>query len=122
MIGNYAAGHLDITEENKADILYIANNKLWTCEDLVGTGLTLNPNRAYIQMSAVPTYAAYHNQQPNNAPIRRLLTISGDNAPAVITGVEDLNVGDQPVKVMIDGQMFILRGEKMYDAQGRLVK
>lgn len=122
MIGNYAAGHLDITEENKADILYIAKNKLWTCEDLVGTGLTLNPNRAYIQMSAVPTYADYHNQQPNNAPIRRCLTISGDQAPAVITGVEDLNVGDQPIKVMIDGQLFILRGEKMYDAQGRLVK
>ena len=122
MIGNYAAGHLDITDENKADILYIANNKLWTCEDLVEPGLTLNPNRAYIQMSAVPTYVDYHSQQPNNAPIRRCLTISGDQAPAVITGVEDLNVGDQPIKVMIDGQLFILRGEKMYDAQGRLVK
>ena len=124
MIGSFANTTLDITEENKSDILYIAQNKLWNCEDLVASDLEVVANRAYIVMSDVPTYAEYQEaqQQPNNAPIRRCLTISGDQAPAVITGVEDLNVGDQPVKVMIDGQLFILRGEKMYDAQGRLVK
>lgn len=122
MHGAYVGFTLGITDDNKSDILYIANNKLWNCEDLVGIGLSVVENRAYIVMSEVPTYDEYHNQQPNNAPIRRCLTISGDQAPAVITGVEGLNVGDQPIKVMIDGQMFILRGEKMYDAQGRLVK
>jgi hypothetical protein len=122
MHGAYVGFTLGITDDNKSDILYIANNKLWNCEDLVGIGLSVVENRAYIVMSEVPTYDEYHNQQPNNAPIRRCLTISGDQAPAVITGVEGLNVGDQPIKVMIDGQMFILRGEKMFDATGRLVK
>lgn len=117
MYGNFAAGVLDITEENKSDILYIAQNKLWMCEDLVESDLILNEHRCYIKMSDVPEQTPAQNLVP-----RRRLTISGDQAPAVITGMEGLNVGDQPVKVMIDGQMFILRGEKMYDAQGRLVK
>lgn len=38
------------------------------------------------------------------------------------TGCENINASETPVKMIIDGQMFILRGEKMYDATGRLVK
>ena len=36
--------------------------------------------------------------------------------------MENLNVSDKPVKMIINGQLFILRGEKMYDAKGQLVK
>ena len=117
MYGNFAAGVLDITEENKSDILYIAQNKLWMCEDLVESDLILNEHRCYIKMSDVPEQTT-----AQSVVARRRLTISGDQAPTVITGVENLNVGDQPIKVMINGQMYILRGEKMYDATGRLVK
>lgn len=125
MIGNFAEGHLDITEENKLDILYIAKNKLWNCEDLVESGLKLNDHRAYIKMSKVPTYEDYEaskNQQ--NAAPRRRVTIGGD-APAVTTGIENgglINGENGVQKVLINGQIFILRGEKMYDATGRLVK
>ena len=55
------------------------------------------------------------------APGRRRISMSGE-APQVTTGMENLNAGEQPVKVLINGQIFILRGEKMYDATGRLVK
>ena len=38
------------------------------------------------------------------------------------TGIDELNASETPMKVMINGQLFIIRGEKMYDATGRLVK
>ena len=38
-------------------------------------------------------------------------------------GIEDVKTeGTAPHKVMIDGQIFILRGDKVYNAQGALVK
>ena len=113
---------LDITEENKSDILYIAQNKLWNCEDLVGIGLEVVNNRAYIVMSEVPTYADYQAAQTSNPAPRRRVTL-GRNAEQVATGIEDVQ-GDkvQCTKILINGQLFILRGEKMYDAKGQLVK
>ena len=38
------------------------------------------------------------------------------------TGMDELNADEAPVKVLINGELFIIRGEKMYDATGRLVK
>ena len=116
MYGNFEAGTLAITEDNAADILYIAQNKLWTCEDLVGQNLILNEHRAYIKMSAVPSQ---NNVVPT--PGRRRITL-GRNSEQVVTGFENLNAGEQAVKLIIDGKMYILRGEKMYDATGKLVK
>jgi len=38
-------------------------------------------------------------------------------------GLEDLHAdSDKPVKVLHDGQIYILRGEKVYDAEGKMVK
>lgn len=113
---------LDITEENKSDILYIAQNKLWNCEDLVTSDLEVVNNRAYIVMSQVPTYADYQAAQTSNPAPRRRVTL-GRNAEQVATGIEDVQ-GDkvQCTKMLINGQLFILRGEKMYDAKGQLVK
>ena len=112
---------LDIREENKSDILYIAQNKLWNCEDLVTSDLKVVNNRAYIVMSEVPTYADYvASQNSNNAP-RRRVTLSKDEAQ-VATGFGELETSEAPMKVMINGQIFIIRGEKMFDATGRLVK
>lgn len=71
-------------------------------------------NRAYLKYSEIPgTYTP--------KPGIKLVSI-GAGAPQTPTGCENLDASEAPVKVMINGQMFILRGEKMYDAQGRLVK
>ena len=121
MIGNYAASTLAINEDNQHTILYIAENKLWSCENIVGSTLKLNPNRAYINMELVPTYAEYQEAQTSNPAPRRRVTL-GKNAEQVVTGVVNLNASEQPVKLLINGQIFILRGEKMFDATGRLVK
>ena len=116
MHGVLVGGNLEITEANMMDVYYISENKLRDCSNLVSSGLTLVANRAYIVMSEVDAAPS----QP--APGRRRMTIGGGNAPAITTGIDALNAGVAPVKVMINGQIFILRGEKMYDATGRLVK
>ena len=121
MIGSFVNANVDIDEFNKNDILYIANNKLWNCENLVGSHLNVVANRAYIVMSDVPTYAEYQAAQTSNPAPRRRVTL-GKDAEQVATGCENVNVSDKPVKMIINGQLFILRGEKMYDAKGQLVK
>jgi hypothetical protein len=123
MIGNYEATTLEITTANMNTIYYFAQNKLWLCDNLVGSNLILNDHRAYIDLTQVPTYADYEatkQQQQNSAPRRRVsLEMNGEK---IATGCENLNVSDKPVKMIINGQLFILRGEKMYDAKGQLVK
>ena len=38
-------------------------------------------------------------------------------------GIEDIHVdSDKPVKVLMDGQIYILRGEHIYDAAGKMIK
>ena len=69
--------------------------------------------RAYIKLGSITPKAA--------APGRRrvAMAVNGENAA---TGFENIESGDKPMKVMIEGTMYILRGEKVYDATGRLVK
>ena len=77
----------------------------------------LKSERCYINISSTePSRTAVPK---NNA--RRRITMNVQNTDAA-TGFENIEASDKPMKLMIDGQMFILRGEKMYDATGRLVK
>ena len=73
-------------------------------------------NRAYIVLAEVP---AYDPGKPAYGRRRIALNVNNEQ---VATDIDALNASETPVKVMIDGQLFILRGEKMYDATGRLVK
>lgn len=79
----------------------------------------LGAYRAYIVSLDDIAAATPPSNTPNGMPRQRLTVGGPDNLP---TGIDDLNVGDQPMKVMINGQLFILRGDKMFDATGRIVK
>ena len=69
-------------------------------------------------MGGVPPYS--NEPQQGNAPRRRVaMAVHG---PQVATGIDALNASEAPVKVLINGELFILRGKKMYDAKGQLVK
>ena len=72
----------------------------------------LAANRAYIKLAEISA--------PAPAPGRNIRKMPME--PQVATGIDALNVSDKPVKMVIDGQLFIIRGEKMYDATGHLVK
>ena len=78
----------------------------------------------------VPAYCCYVNYDELKihpiaaaapAPGRRRV-IMGVNGKDEAQGFENLNASETPMKVMIDGTLYILRGEKKYDATGRLVK
>ena len=110
MKGTFVA--LNLTElEN---VYYFAQHALWSCVDL--TSLSVPANRAYVKLDEVDQI-----QDPTPAPGRRrvLMNVNGEKNA---TGIENLNATEKPMKLMINGQIFILRGEKMFDATGRLVK
>ena len=55
------------------------------------------------------------------APGRRRVAMNV-NGEQTATGINELNAAEAPVKMIMNGQLYILRGEKLYDATGRLVK
>ena len=78
-----------------------------------GTGSnTLPAYRAFVVVNDIPAAPAQMPAHVRSMPMHK----------DVVTGFENLNATDKPVKLLIDGNIYILRGEKMYDATGRLVK
>ena len=113
--GTFVDLHLpaDISLPNLDDIYYFANRNFWNCDNL--TTLYIPANRAYLKMSEVPDAA------PNPNPGRRRITM-GVNASSSTTGCENIESGNAPRKQLINGTIYIIRGEKVYDTTGRLVK
>lgn len=84
-------------------------------------GTMLNSERCYIIINAtLPSRQA--KPQPSTSMHRLTMSISGADAPAVTTGINEFTNDQMTNKVIINGHLFILRGEKMFDATGRLVK
>ena len=92
----------------------IYNNALYYVNS---DNVKVGAHRAYLDMTGV---LAYSNEPQQGAPRRRVtMAVHGEQTT---TGIDALNAAEAPVKVLINGQMYILRGEKQYDATGRLVK
>ena len=71
--------------------------------------------RAYIKLADITP------SEPTLAPGRRRISMSVNDTQTT-TGFENAEANEAPRKVLINGELFILRGEKMYDAKGQLVK
>ena len=112
--GTFSATTIENTDPNWANIYYFANKALWGTSDL--TSLSVPANRAYLVLSEVDPVSS-----ANPAPGRRRITMNV-NGEQIATGFENIESGDVPMKVMIEGTLYILRGEKVFDATGRLVK
>ncbi len=78
------------------------------------TGNSLPAYRAYVDLDEITGGA------PSSMPGRKVRSMPMQGQTA--TGMDELNASETPVKMLINGQLFILRGEKMYDAKGQLVK
>lgn len=87
----------------------------------LGQGSYSPANRAYIDLSRTPSKEEYEAVNAP-APIQKRRVSLGRQGAQVATGLDAINASEKPMKVMIDGQMYILRGEKIYDAKGQLVK
>ena len=115
----FGALHGTFTEMNQAaltaagtDIYLLNNNELWLVS---GQEYNLLPaNRAYV------VYSDLVYSEPNPAPGRRVRAMPMQANGA--TGIENIKASEAPAKMIIDGKMYILRGEQMFDATGRLVK
>ena len=103
----------EITQSSDNYILY--NNQLYYVNS---DNVYVGAHRAYLDMTGVPAYNS--EPQQGNAPGRRVtMTVHGEQTA---TGMDALNASETPVKVLRDGQIFILRGEKMYNVNGQIVK
>lgn len=113
MIGTFVSIDLDYTDERAAKWYYFSGKKFYAVSKRTDN-LNVPANRAYVDMNTpVPAGAPRHG-------VRRItFDVQGAN---VATGVENAAATDKPAKMLINGQLFILRGEKMYDAKGQLVK
>lgn len=117
-------GYMGATTALAANDHFIYNNMFYyvSAADAASGRIKISANRAYINLSQVPGFG----NEPVNVPApgrRRIAMGNGNNAPQVATAVDNTQAGNvQCTKVLIDGELFILRGEKMYDAIGRLVK
>ena len=104
---------VDLTLTELSNIYYFAGRALWSCVDLIS--LSVPANRAYVNMSQVTDLTGA-------APVGVRRITLGVNGAQVATGVDQVEGYEVPTKMIINGQLFIFRGEKMYDAQGKLVK
>jgi hypothetical protein len=94
---------------------YILQNNYYR-EVPAGAWARIKSNRAYIKLSAIDPH------ESALAPGRRRISMSV-YSEQVATGIENTGFeSEAPRKVLINGELFILRGEKMYDAKGQLVK
>ena len=109
LVGSYTQ---KLLEKDGNDYILLNNQY---CE-VIGEAY-VGANRAYFQLGSIPDPAF----APVLAPGARRVSMgmAGQNTA---TGMENVDASAQPVKTIINGQLFILRGEKMYDAQGKLVK
>ena len=100
-------------EANADNTFVIYNNSVFR----LNAATDLKSERCYININASePSRTA---MPKNNA--RRRITMNVQNEQ-VVTGIDALNASEQPVKMIIDGQLFIIRGEKMYNVNGQVVK
>lgn len=80
-------------------------------------------NRAYIDLSATPDKEGYEASFSGNAPAVRRISLGNGSARPVTTDLDNLNgSGDKAEKHLINGHLYIIRGGRAYDAEGRLVK
>lgn len=117
MYGTFEGKDLRPDQVQDADMYYFSGHNIWRVGDFTVEKITIPAYRCYVDYPAV--LAGEPAAAP--APGRRRVTM-GVQGSQIATGIENLNASDKPMKLMINGQIFILRGEKLFDATGRLVK
>lgn len=89
-------------------ILY--QNQYWLVS---GRAASIANYRAYIKVDMINYVAPAPGRQ------RVAMVVNGNQ---VATGIENAEASEVPTKMLINGQLFIIRGEKMYNVNGQVVK
>ena len=104
----------DATSDENTFVIW--NNSVFR----INAETSIKSERCYININS-----SEPSRMPAPAPVgaRRItMGVSGVNGQNTATGVDQVQGDNVPTKMIINGQLYILRGEKMYDAQGKLVK
>ena len=113
MIGTFSGTTLT---QGVDDLCYFSGRHIWRVNDFT-VGIPIPAHRCYVN------YDTLKGAGPASAPAAgRRRVIMGVNGKDEAQGFENLDASETPMKVMIDGTLYILRGEKVFDATGRLVK
>ncbi len=113
MVGTFTGTTLT---QGADDLCYFSGRHLWRVNDFT-VGVPIPEHRCYVN------YDVLKAEGPASAPAAGRRRISmGVNGENQAQGFENLDASETPMKVMIDGTLYIIRGEKVFDATGRLVK
>ena len=82
---------------------------------LVDSEAYVGAYRAYIKLGEVPT----EEQAPAPGRRRVSMDVQGEQ---VATSIINTHYSDQPMKVMIDNQLYIIRAGQMFDMTGNKIK
>ena len=107
LYGSYVQSQL--TQNDGNYILY--DNKYY----LVDSEAYVGANRAYIKLGEVST----EEQAPAPGRRRVSMDVQGEQ---VATSIINTHYSDQPMKVMIDNQLYIIRAGQMFDMTGNKIK
>ncbi len=103
------------TAAGDKDVYLVIGNELRRATGTGTGGNSLPAYRAYVIVGEIDLIST-----PSPAPGKKVRSMPMQKDLA--QGFEDLQTSDKPVKVVIDGALYILRGENVYDATGRMVK
>ena len=120
MHGTFSGETFSPSDGNAANLYYFSGNAIW-CVANRSTAANIPAHGCYLNMEE---FRELPIPSPTPAPGRRRITlgVNGKNTPTGLENGELINGENGVQKVLINGELFILRGEKMYDATGRLVK
>lgn len=112
LVGNLTGSNMAITNNDQNYI--VQNNHLRLCV----SGNYVANERAYLDMKQVTDMTV--EEPEGNAPLRRI-SLGGAEAD-VVTGFENIISSEDVQKLLIEGNIFIIRDGKIYNALGQLVK
>ena len=109
LVGSYTQALI----AQSADHCIIKGNKFYHVDS---DNVYVGEHRAYINLAAAdfPT-------KPAASSARRRIVLH-DASAQTTTAVDNVELSENAQKVMINGELFIIRGEQMYNAAGQLVK
>ena len=112
MIGTFTGTTLN---QGAEDYYYFSGRHIWKVNDFT-VGVPIPAHRCYVDMDVLKTAVA---AAPMPGRVRMTIGVNGKNTP---TAIDNAEASDKPAKMLINGQLFILRGDKTYDVTGKLVK
>ncbi len=111
--GDYNGLVGSFTREQLAEGMYIIqNNKFYR----TGADNYVGAHKAYINMGGVP-----EEGETAHVPGRRYVTMQIGDVQTP-TALDEVTVNQENAKFILNGQLYILRDGKLYNAQGQLVK